>query len=152
MPTTVRYHFRQHFPVAAQTAFDWCTDFSPEDQRLKGYRNSEREIAKVANDSIILKDTLRTSAVIVEKQKLVQLYPNQLSWVATHLTGPNKYSQFLYKISSDGKGGSFLDFTALHLEYDSKEDAETLAARLCQADSNAWKLLAQAMEKEFAKK
>ena len=149
MPTTVRYNFRQYFPVAAQTAFDWCTDFSPQDQLLKGYKNSEREITKIAEGSILLKDTLHTAVGTVEKQKLVQLYPAQFFWVAPHLTGPNKYSQFLYQISPDGKGGSFLDFTALHLEYDSKEGAETLAARLCQADVGAWKLLAEAMAKEL---
>jgi len=38
------------------------------------------------------------------------------------------------------------------LEYESKEAAEKLAARLCQADSNAWKLLAEALSKELAKK
>jgi len=87
MPTTVRYHFRQQFSVSAQAAVDWCTDFSPEDQLLKGYINSERVVIKVADSSIILKDTLHTAAGAVEKQKLVQLYPDQFSWVATHLTG-----------------------------------------------------------------
>lgn len=132
MPTTVRYHFRQHFPIPSQAVFDWCTDFSPEDHLLKGYRNADRETTKVAEGSAILKDTLHTSAGTFEKQKLVHLYPAQFSWAATHLTGPNKYSQFLNQISPDSKDGSFLDFTALHLEYDSKEGAEALAARLRQ--------------------
>ena len=152
MATTVRYHFRQHFQIAAQEAFDWCTDFRPEDQALKGYINSQREITKIADDVIILKDTTHTAAGVVEKQKLVQLYPAQLSWVATHLSGPNKYSQFLYQISPYLKGGSLLDFTALHLEYDNKAEAEMLSARLCQVDSSAWKLLANAMAGELQKK
>ncbi len=89
---------------------------------------------------------------MLKSRKLVQLYPDQFSWVATHLTGSNKYSQFLYKISPDEKGGSFLDFTALHLEYDSKEGAKTLSTRLRKADSEAWKLLAKALTKEIAGK
>ncbi len=69
MPTTVRYHFRQHFPVSAKAAFDWCIDFTPEDQILKGYSNSERTVTRVADGSIILKDTFHTATGIVEKQK-----------------------------------------------------------------------------------
>jgi hypothetical protein len=100
----------------------------------------------------MLTDALHTVSGSIEKQKLVQLYPDQLFWVNTHLTGPNRHSQFLYQISPDGKGGSYLDFTALHLEYESKEDTETLAARLCRADSDMWKLLAKAMTDELEKK
>jgi hypothetical protein len=152
MVTTVRYHFRQSFLVPAKEAFDWCTDFTPQDQPIKGYKNSTRVVTKVSEGSIILTDTFQTATGSVEKQKLVQVYPDQLFWVATHLTGPNKYSQFLYQISPDEKGGSFLDFTALHLEYEGKEDAKMLAARLCQEDSGAWKLLAKAMTDELTKK
>lgn len=152
MVTTVRYHFRQSFPVPPKEAFDWCTDFTPQDQPLKGYSNSTRAVTKVSDGSVILTDTLHAAAGSVEKQKLVQLYPDQHFWVATHLTGPNKHSQFLYQITPDQKGGSYLDFTALHLAYETEEDAETLAARLCQADSAAWKLLAKAMANELAGK
>jgi len=98
---------------------------------------------------MILKDSSCTEAGVVERQKLVQVYPTRLSWVATHLIGPNKYSQFLYRICPDGKGGSFLDFSALHLEYDSKEDSRTLGSRLCKADADAWKLLATVLSKDL---
>jgi hypothetical protein len=108
-------------------------------------------VTKISEGALILKDTMHTAAGAAEKQKLVQLYPDQNSWVATHLAGPNRYSQFLYQITSDGKGGSFLDFTALHLEYDSKEPAEVLAARLCQQDREVWKRLATALSEELAK-
>jgi hypothetical protein len=82
----------------------------------------------------------------------VQLYPDRLSWVSTHLTGPNKYSQFIYEISAEGNGASRLDFTALHLEYEKKldgEDIKSLADKLRKEDSAAWKLLAKAMAKEL---
>jgi hypothetical protein len=84
----------------------------------------------------------------MEKQKLVQLYPDKLSWTSTHLTGPNKYSQFRYVISPRGKTASILSFTALHIDYEEKEDAKTLAYRLCREDASAWRLLAKAMAKE----
>lgn len=152
MVTTVRYHFRQSFPVPPKEAFDWCTDYTPQDHRLMGYIKSTRAVTKVSEGSIILTDTFYTDVGLVEKQKLVQLYPDQLFWVNTHLTGQNRHSQFLYQISSDGKCGSYLDFTGLQLEYESKEDAEILAARLCEADSGTWKLLAKAMTDELVKK
>jgi hypothetical protein len=151
MVTTIRYHFRQAFTASPKEAFDWCTDFSPEDQPLKGYSNSTRAVNRVSEGSVILTDKIYTAVGSVEKQKLVQLYPDQLFWVATHLTGPNRHSQFLYQISPDQQGGSYLDFTALHLEYESKEDAKTLAARLCQEDSAAWKLLAKVMTEELSR-
>jgi hypothetical protein len=152
MVTTVRYHFRQPFAVSPQEAFDWCTDYTPQDHPLMGFTNSKRAVAKISEGTVILTDTFHKEAGTVEKQKLVQLYPDRLFWVNTHLTGPNRHSQFLYQISSDGKGGSYLDFTALHLEYESKESAETLAAKLCQADSDMWKLIAKAMTDELIKK
>ena len=64
------------------------------------------------------------------------------------MTGPNRHSQFLYKITPQGKDASFLTFTALHLEYNEIEDAELLAERLCNEDAYAWKLLTAAMADE----
>jgi hypothetical protein len=85
----------------------------------------------------------------------VQLYPDRLRWVSTHLTGANRYSQFIYEISSESAKASRLKFTALHLEYEKanlgKADAKSLASKLCKEDSEAWKLLAKAMAKELCK-
>jgi hypothetical protein len=145
MPLGVRYHFSQRFIVSAQRAFDWCTNFDSKDHLLMGDENAQRQITRIADGTIILTDTFHTPAGAIEKQKLVQLYPNRLSWTSTHLTGPNKYSQFLYEITPKGTGASVLNFTALHLEYDEKADAEALANRLCEEDAAAWKLLAKAM-------
>jgi hypothetical protein len=113
-----------------------------------GETNAERQVSYITDDTIILKDVFLTPSGSVEKEKLVQLYPNRLSWTSTHLTGPNKYSQFLYKITSEGKSFSALNFTALHIEYDEKADAKLLADRLCKEDGAAWKLLAKAMAEE----
>ena len=148
MALAVRYYFSQRFAVSAQRAFEWCIDFDPKDHSLMGNANSKRRISHITEYTIILTDVFPSSSGTLEKQKLVQLYPNRLSWTSTHLTGPNKYSQFLYKITAEGKGFSALNFTALHIEYDEKADAKLLADQLCKEDAAAWKLLAKAMEEE----
>jgi len=149
MALVVRYYFSQRFAVSAKRAFEWCTDFDPKDHLLMGDANAKRQISHITDDSIILKDIFVSSSGVVEKEKLVQLYPNRLSWTSTHLTGPNKYSQFLYKITAEGKGFSTLNFTGLHIEYDEKADAKLLAGQLCKEDAAAWKLLAKVMEKDL---
>lgn len=112
---------------------------------------TERQIIPITETTLILKDTFHLLAETVEKQKLVQLYPDKLTWVSTHLTGPNQYSQFLYVISSKGSDTSVLDFYANHIEYTEKTDVPLLAERLCKQDATIWKLLAKAMAKEFSK-
>lgn len=155
MPCSIRYCFSQRFSVPARKAYKWCTDYSPEDHALMGDKAAERQITRVTDTTIILTDIFHTSSGPVEKQKLVQLYPDRLRWVSTHLTGPHKYSQFIYEISAEGNAASRLDFTALHLEYEKEkldsEDIKSLAGRLKEEDSAAWKLLARAMTKELDK-
>jgi hypothetical protein len=155
MPCPIQYRFSQRFPVPAQKAYKWCTDYSPEDHVLMGDAAAERHITRITDTTVILTDTFHTSKGDVEKQKLVQLYPERLSWVSTHLTGPNKYSQFIYEISAEGNGASRLDFTALHLEYEKEnldsEAIKSLADKLKKEDSETWKLLAKAMAKELGK-
>jgi hypothetical protein len=153
MPYSIRYRFSQHFTVPAHEAYKWCTDFSPEDHALMGEASAERQITRLAETTIILTDTFYTSSGAVEKQKLVQLYPDRLSWISTHLTGPNKYSQFIYEISAEGNVASRLDFTALHLEYEKEKPSSVgiklRAEKLKKEDSAAWNLLASAMTKEL---
>jgi hypothetical protein len=154
MPYSIRYCFSQRFSVPARKAYKWCTDYSPEDHALMGDEAAERQITRVTDTTIILTDIFHISSGPVEKQKLVQLYPDRLLWISTHLTGPNKYSQFIYEISAEGNDASRLDFTALHLEYEEKldsEDIKSLAGKLKEEDSAAWKLLARAMTKELGK-
>jgi hypothetical protein len=113
----------------------------------------ERQITHLTETTIILTDIFHTSNGRVEKQKLVQLYPDRLSWISTHLTGPNKYSQFIYEISAEGDSASRLDFTALHIEYEKEnldgEGIKSLADKLRREDSAAWKHLAKAMASEL---
>ena len=149
MPSAVHYHFRQRFEVSARRAYNWCTDYGPRDHALMGQENAERRISRLSDSTVVLTDTFQTKGGLVEKQKLVQLYPDQLSWTATHLTGPAKYSQFLYQITSAGDEASHLEFTGLFLDYEhenlSKAEEKKLAEQLCREDAWGWKLLAKAM-------
>jgi hypothetical protein len=153
MPCLVRYIFSQRFAVPARKAYKWCTSYTPADLALMGNGISERRIMQIADSTILLTDIIPTAAGAIEKQKIVHLYPDTLSWVATHLSGPNKYSQFLYKISAEDDGASRLDFTALCLHYDkenlNRSGAKLLAEHLCKNDSEIWRILAKAMAKDF---
>ena len=153
MTNSVRYQFTQQFAVPAKKAFQWCTDYEPGDHLLMGEKNAKRKVTHLTDATIILTDIFETSSGNVEKQKLVQLYPEKLAWISTHLAGPNKYSQFIYEISAKGENASSIQFTGLHLEYEkanlSKGDANSFANKLCKEDSEAWKLLAKAMKKEL---
>ena len=152
MPCSIQYRFSQRFFVPTRKAYIWCTAYSPEDHALMGEEVAERQITHLTDTTIILTDIFRTPNGLIEKQKLVQLYPDRLCWISTHLTGPNKYSQFIYEISAEGKNASRLDFTALHLEYEKRLDSEgikSVADELKEQDSKAWILLAEAMRKEL---
>lgn len=153
MPVSIRYRFTQTFHFSAKDAFDWCTDFAPQDHALMGDPNAERKVVHVSEGVMVLEEVFHTAEGDVSKQKLVTLYPDRLSWASTHLTGPNKHSQFLYQITIV-KGGSQLEFTGLHIDYGKNLTAAEVAAlseRLCREDAEAWRLLAAAMAKDFAK-
>jgi hypothetical protein len=121
------------------------------------HENAKREILRITETTLVLTDVYDDKNGSIKKQKLVHLYPNRLTWTSTHLTGPNKYSQFLYEIVPEGKRASRLDFTGLHIEYNNeekfdKEEIKLLASKLRKEDSAAWKLLAKEMEREFREK
>ena len=153
MSSSIRYSFTQKFPYSPDAAFAWCTDFAPEDHELMGDSTGERKIISVSEGVLILDEVFHTPNGDVPKQKLVTLYPVSHSWVSTHLTGPNKYSQFTYKITPT-KDGSQLKFTGLHIEHKKLTMAEVKewAERLCKDDAEAWRLLAAAMIKDLGKR
>jgi hypothetical protein len=156
MPHLIHYRFSQRFRVPAAKAYEWCTSYDPQDHALM-QANAEREILRISENRILLTDTYYNKNEKTTKQKLVCLYPNRLLWTSTHLTGPNKYSQFLYEVVPESKKISRLEFTGTQIEYNSEEslnkkEIRTLARKLRKEDSAAWKLLAAAMEKEFMEK
>jgi hypothetical protein len=154
LPYSVSYHFFQDFLVPPRKAYDWCTNFNPGDHKLMGEQNATREIEILTDNTLIITDVFQIGDCKVEKKKLVQLYPNKISWVSTHLTGPNKFSQFVYEISASENNTSRLEFTGVLLGYErdelDKKELASLTRKLCKEDAYAWKLLARAMAKNYA--
>jgi hypothetical protein len=156
MPTPIYYHFQQHFNVSAHRAYDWCTNYAPGDHALMGDKDASRKIEPITRRTVILTDAFNVGTrEQIEKQKLVQLYPEMLFWTSTHISGPAKHSQFLYQITAESARTSHLDFTGLFLDYAheqmSEADAASLVEKACQDDAAAWVLLAKAMEQDLCK-
>ena len=155
MSATIHYMFTQHFEVPAKTAYSWCTSFSAEDFSVINQENAEREIVPLTDEVLILRDRYKTGQGWLIKEKLVHLYPDKLMWTSTHLSGPNKHSQFMYKIKAETKQTSYLVFTANHIE-DQKnlscEDVCLVAEKCCSVDSDVWSRLAEALNKQNRKK
>ena len=153
MPSTIRYQFSQYFSISPKQAYLWCTDFSSQDPPLLGYAITERQVLFLSEGLLLLSDIFRTTKNVVEKQKIVHLYPNKLSWVLTHITGPTKYSQFRYEIVPDVPAGCHLNYEAFHVEHEndslSSDEQLQFAKVLCKKDSDIWQLLAKAMEQEL---
>lgn len=147
----MRYDFTQRFNVPAEDAFKWCTDYKEDDFSLMGL-TGKRQIRKVADDVIILTDITYSDGKTAVKKKLVRLDAKRLLWSNTHLAGPNKYSQFLYKIIPE-EGKSRLEFTGLEVDHrkamPTKEEIKSLQIKAKQEDSAIWKKLAKNMEKDL---
>ena len=155
MPTPIYYHFQQHFKASAPKAFEWCTTYTPKDHELMGETGVSRKVENITDRTIILIDTFNPGTDNqIEKKKLVQIYPETLSWISTHLNGPARYSQFTYMITAGAVDNSHLDFTGLLLDYNnekmSEADAAKQAGTACRKDAESWVLLAKAMEQELS--
>ena len=154
MPTPIYYHFQQGFNIPARKAFEWCTTYTPEDHALMGEKDVMRKIEHITDRTFILTDTFKTGTDNeIEKQKLVQLYPEALFWTSTHISGPAKHSQFIYQITAETGDNSHLDFTGLLLDYGDEKISEADFAKLVEKtrkeDAGSWALLAKAMELEI---
>jgi hypothetical protein len=149
IPYSIRYGFSQSFNFPAETAYKWCTDYDPKDLQRMG-ETGRRRITRLTEDTIILDDKFDSG---ITKVKLVRLNPESHTWTSTHLSGPIKHSQFLYEIIPEGTHTSHLNFTGLQINYSAKKPGLATVARLAiqlrKEDSHAWKLLAQAMQKEL---
>ena len=149
----IKYQFIQSFNLPAHKAYEWCTDFTPQDPVLMREK-ATRKVKSITKNTFILTDKFQVGGETTIKQKLVCLYPKRLMWTSTHLTGPAKYSQFIYEIKSITRSKSRLKFTAMHLAHDLREgiaktSIEQLAKELRKADSEVWKNLSREMEKEI---
>lgn len=151
MYCSLHYRFSQRFRIPAIRAYEWCTDYDPQDLALM-HENAELRIVRISKSTIILTDLYRLRDRSMRKQKLV--YLERLSWTSTHITGRNKYSQFLYEIVPESEKESRLEFIGLHVERVREDDSDgreidLLVARLKEEDSTAWRLLATEMEREM---
>jgi len=143
------YQFKQRFRVDARSAFDWCTDYDEDDFVIMGIVG-RRIVRKIYRNIIILLEIVKRGKEENRVIKLVELDPTNLSWTNNHISGPSKYSQFSYKITSEEGSKSRLDFTGLQLF----EQRKTLTAKklsrirrkLLQDDRRQWALLAKKME------
>jgi len=157
MPISIYYRFQQQFRVSAREAYAWCTKYTPDDHALMAEENAIRKVETLTLRTLILTDTfLAGTEGQVEKQKLVQLYPEMLFWTSTHLSGPAMHSQFIYQITAQGENESCLDFTGIFLDHThealSESDIICLTEKECKNDQAAWALLAKAMEQELCNK
>ncbi len=114
-----------------------------------------RRINKLTSDTVILEEHVVQDNKRVTKVKLVKLNRSTNSWHNIQLKGPNKYSEFIYEIVSEGRRSSRLIFTGLLLVYSTKRISQQklrqIANREKKYDSRAWKRLASAMAKELRK-
>lgn len=74
----------------------------------------------------------------------------------THLSGPNKYSQFLYEIKPENEGLSKLNYIGLQMEHKKpiklgKKEIEDREIEQMNQDASVWKIIAKEMEKELGK-
>jgi len=151
---SVSYSFEQNFDFLPKAAYNWCIDYKPDDWSLMGKKGS-RKIKRINEDTLILTDTVTGGDGPVTKKRLVRLDPERLSWTNTHISGPNKHSQFWYRITGVGKGKSKLEFIGHQVNYGkvpSAKSIEKLADELRADDSGLWRLLSVEMGKDFGAK
>jgi hypothetical protein len=149
----VYYQFSQSFGFPAERAYEWCTDYRQDDWARMG-KNGTRKIKRINEDTLILTDTVVGEGGTLTKQRLVRLNANRLAWTNTHLTGPNKHSQFWYQIVSQGKARSRLDFIGLQVNYGRRPPPariSEMATSLKTDDSRMWILLAKEMMRDLEK-
>lgn len=147
------YRFQQPFRQPARDAFRWCTDFGPVDGKF--FSPPVRRSVKWTNeDTLVMTDTKRVDGTTTRIQRLVRIYPPDLAWTNTHLTGPYRGSQFWYRVVPDGARRSYLDFIGLALRTVPRSVPPSLAKKMAEVlrkeDSTMWRTrLAPALEQDL---
>jgi hypothetical protein len=153
----VTYRFTTKLPVSRARAYRWATDYRPGDLKLGGLR-AARTVERLTTNLILLTDSFdsdpfnpRPGARTV-KQKLVHLYPDRWEWTATHVSGPAKHSQFLYRLTSRGGSASTLHFTGSQVEKVGRPPTRTSLRRRAQElrreDALLWTRFSEAIAKD----
>ncbi|MGP8076477.1 MAG: hypothetical protein ACLP8Y_07085 [Thermoplasmata archaeon] len=153
------YQFTTKLAAPRPAAYRWATDYRPTDFRLSGLK-ATRKVEHLAKDLILLTDSFdedpfdsRPGARTV-KVKLVHLYPDRWAWTATHVSGPARYSQFLYQLTPRGPRACTLHFTGSQVERVARRPGRVSIARrtreLKREDSQLWARLSASLAKESA--
>ena len=149
---SVTSEFSQRLPLSARKAYVWCTDYKPNDLSLMNMKGL-RQIERISSDTIILREVVDLNGKEVRKIKLIKLHPAALSWHNVQISGPNKYSEFLYQIEPINRRTSKLNFTGVMVIYSklnlSPRAIRKIASSERRSDSTAWKLLAKVMAQQF---
>jgi hypothetical protein len=145
------YRFSVKLPASRERAFRWATDYRPTDLDLMG-EHGRRKVERLAKNTLLLTDVFETPRGRVTKVKLVHLLPDRYVWTSTHLSGPARYSQFLYELLPGGRNGCRIYFTGLQVEHVARPATGRAVTRrakeLAREDSRAWRRLAAAMARE----
>jgi len=147
------YRFRQRFRVPARAAYDWATDYTPEDWGIAGLEGTRR-VERLAPEIVRLTDRAHDAAEAgVEKVRIVQLYPAALAWVSTHVGGPCLHSQFRYAVRPLGPRRSELLFEGREIRWEARAAApatvRSLRRTLRRADQDLWRSFARAMARDL---
>lgn len=151
---SIVYAFNVPLPAPADVAYRWATDYRPDDPARMG-EVGIRKIEKIAPDTLLLTDTLRRNGRTVRKTRLVRLRPKERAWTNTHLGGPYRHSQYLYRIVPTGRRTSRLEYTGLQIEYGPALSASARARRAKEArreDRGSWTLIVRAMRADLARR
>jgi len=151
------YRFHTRLPVSRPRAYRWATDYRSTDLQLAGLK-ATRRVERLTTNLILLTDTFGSDpfnsrpGARTEKRKLVHLYPDRWAWTSTHLSGPAKHSQFLYKLTPRGPGACTLDFTGSQVEQVDRvptaSSLERRARELKREDSRLWARFAAALAQD----
>lgn len=148
------YRFTVTLPASAEAAYRWATDYRPDDPTRMG-QVGRRRIDRLAEGTVLLTDTVRTERGTVTKKRLVRLRPRQHSWTNTHLAGPMRHSQFLYRIVPRGSRRSTLEFVGLQVEHTprtlSAGELDRRARTVAREDKATWRRLVRAMADELGR-
>ena len=146
------YRFSTRLPASAAAAYRWATDYAPDDPARMG-QDGRRRIEIVAPGTILLTDTIRKDGRTVTKTRLVRLRPRDRAWTNTHVGGPTRHSQFIYRIVPRGPRRSTLEFVGLQVEHAPRPlSAAQLARRareVAREDAATWRRLARIMALEL---
>jgi hypothetical protein len=155
----IDYAFTAKLPAPRAAAYLWATDYQPDDLVLMGF-DARRSVERIAQDTVLLTDTFASDPFAiapggrVTKVKLVHLFPRHWSWTSTHVSGPTKYSQFLYELVPEGRTACRLRYTGVQVEERPRSgpgrSIVQRARELAREDSQGWRHFAAAIARDLS--